>query len=194
MKLSLKQMILASLFGVISGILMLFKFPIPITPTFMKIDFSDSALIIGGFLTGPIYSLLMIFIKWLIKIIISGTTSAYVGELSGIILNLSFVLPMSALYKKNKTKANAIMLMVVFSITTSFVAIITNIYMIFPLYGLNDSAIVSSFNKILPIINNMWQVMIFSILPFNIIKHGLNSVIAFILYKKISKGLDLIFK
>ena len=173
---------------------MLFKFPLLIAPTFMKMDFSDSSLIIGGFLTGPVYSMMMIFIKWLVKIIISGTTSAYVGELSGIILNLCFVVPMSALYKKNKTKANAIVLMLIFSIITSFVAIVTNIYMIFPLYGLSDSAIVSSFNKVLPIVNNMWQVMIFSILPFNIIKHTLNSVIAFVLYKKISKSLNLLFK
>ena len=92
MKLNLKNMVLVSILGAISGVLMLFKFPLPIAPTFMKMDFSDSVLIIGGFLTGPVYSLIMIFIKWIVKLIITSTSTAYAGELSGLILNISFIL------------------------------------------------------------------------------------------------------
>ena len=186
MKLNLKNMVLASIMGAISGVLMLFKFPLPIAPTFMKMDFSDSVLIIGGFLTGPVYSLAMIFIKWIVKLIITSTSTAYAGELSGLILNISFILPMSYFYSKNKTKKTAIILMIIFSITTSLIAIFTNIYMIFPLYGLSGNAIVGPFKVLFPFVDSVWQVMLISILPFNLMKIAINSIIALILYKKVS--------
>ena len=186
MKLNLKNMVLVSILGAISGVLMLFKFPLPIAPTFMKMDFSDSVLIIGGFLTGPVYSLAMIFIKWIVKLIITSTSTAYAGELSGLILNISFILPMSYFYSKNKTKKTAIILMIIFSITTSLVAIFTNVYMIFPLYGLSGNAIVGPFKVLFPFVDSVWQVMLISILPFNLMKIAINSIIALILYKKVS--------
>ena len=165
---------------------MLFKFPLPIAPTFMKMDFSDSVLIIGGFLTGPVYSLIMIFIKWIVKLIITSTSTAYAGELSGLILNISFILPMSYFYSKNKTKKTAIILMIIFSITTSLIAIFTNVYMIFPLYGLSGNAIVGPFKVLFPFVDSVWQVMLISILPFNLMKIAINSIIALVLYKKVS--------
>ena len=186
MKLNLKNMVLVSILGAISGVLMLFKFPLPIAPTFMKMDFSDSVLIIGGFLTGPVYSLIMIFIKWIVKLIITSTSTAYAGELSGLILNISFILPMSYFYSKNKTKKTAIILMIIFSITTSLVAIFTNVYMIFPLYGLSGNAIVGPFKVLFPFVDSVWQVMLISILPFNLMKIAINSIIALVLYKKVS--------
>lgn len=186
MKLNLKNMVLVSILGAISGVLMLFKFPLPIAPTFMKMDFSDSVLIIGGFLTGPVYSLIMIFIKWIVKLIITSTSTAYAGELSGLILNISFILPMSYFYSKNKTKKTAIILMIIFSITTSLIAIFTNVYMIFPLYGLSGNAIVSPFKVLFPFVDSVWQVMLISILPFNLMKIAINSIIALVLYKKVS--------
>ena len=186
MKLNLKNMVLVSILGAISGVLMLFKFPLPIAPTFMKMDFSDSVLIIGGFLTGPVYSLIMIFIKWIVKLIITSTSTAYAGELSGLILNISFILPRSYFYSKNKTKKTAIILMIIFSITTSLIAIFTNVYMIFPLYGLSGNAIVGPFKVLFPFVDSVWQVMLISILPFNLMKIAINSIIALILYKKVS--------
>lgn len=186
MKLNLKNMVLVSILGAISGVLMLFKFPLPIAPTFMKMDFSDSVLIIGGFLTGPVYSLIMIFIKWIVKLIITSTSTAYAGELSGLILNISFIFPMSYFYSKNKTKKTAIILMIIFSITTSLIAIFTNIYMIFPLYGLSGNAIIGPFKVLFPFVDSVWQVMLISILPFNLMKIAINSIIALILYKKVS--------
>ena len=186
MKLNLKNMVLVSILGAISGVLMLFKFPLPIAPTFMKMDFSDSVLIIGGFLTGPVYSLAMIFIKWIVKLIITSTSTAYAGELSGLILNISFILPMSYFYSKNKTKKTAIILMIIFSITTSIIAIFTNVYMIFPLYGLSGNAIVGPFKVLFPFVDSVWQVMLISILPFNLMKIAINSIIALVLYKKVS--------
>lgn len=186
MKLNLKNMVLVSILGAISGVLMLFKFPLPIAPTFMKMDFSDSVLIIGGFLTGPVYSLIMIFIKWIVKLIITSTSTAYAGELSGLILNISFILPMSYFYSKNKTKKTAIILMIIFSITTSLIAIFTNVYMIFPLYGLSGNAIVGPFKVLFPFVDSVWQVMLISILPFNLTKIAINSIIALVLYKKVS--------
>lgn len=179
-------MVLVSILGAISGVLMLFKFPLPIAPTFMKMDFSDSVLIIGGFLTGPVYSLIMIFIKWIVKLIITSTSTAYAGELSGLILNISFILPMSYFYSKNKTKKTAIILMIIFSITTSLIAIFTNVYMIFPLYGLSGNAIVGPFKVLFPFVDSVWQVMLISILPFNLMKIAINSIIALVLYKKVS--------
>lgn len=48
--------------GILSGlavVLMLFEFPLPIAPSFYKLDFSELAVLLGGFSMGPMAAVMI---------------------------------------------------------------------------------------------------------------------------------------
>lgn len=128
--------------------------------------------------------------KILLNFLLNGTTTMFVGELSNLILTLAFVLPAAIIYQKNKTKKNAIVGLIVSVLFVSLLAIVSNMYFIFPMYAklfnlkINDivqMAIVTN-----PLVNDMKTMIIFSLLPFNLLKYTTISVLTMISYKKLS--------
>ena len=106
--LSTSNMVKMAIFAAMAGVLMLFKFPIPIAPAYMTIDFGDVATLMSGFFLGPISGVITVFIKNLLNIILNGTTTAYVGEVSNFIVGSTFVYVSSLIYNKDKTKKSAL--------------------------------------------------------------------------------------
>ena len=72
----------------------------------------------------------------------------------------------------------------------SLVATVSNYFVIFPLYAkimkLDLNIFVSMVAKINQLVKNYFSLMIFSVLPFNIVKTFITSFITALLYKKIS--------
>ena len=64
-----------------------------------------------------------------------------------------------------------------------------NAYVMFPLYselyGMPMEAIIGMGTAINPRITNIFTMMLFSILPFNLFKYGVVSVITFLVYKRL---------
>lgn len=60
---STKQLVMIGVLGAVSSILMFFEFPVPLSPTFVKMDFSELPIILGGFMMGPVAGLFIIVIK-----------------------------------------------------------------------------------------------------------------------------------
>ena len=63
-----KKLAIIALFSAIGAILMYIDFPLPIAPSFMKMDLSELPVIIGGFLLGPVECVLIAILKVVIKI------------------------------------------------------------------------------------------------------------------------------
>src|SRR5512138_3091678 len=70
----------------IATVLMLFEFPLWFAPGFYKIDLSDVPILIGSFAIGPLAGLIMEFIKNLLNLMINGTTTGGIGELSNFVI------------------------------------------------------------------------------------------------------------
>lgn len=70
------------------------------------------------------------------------------------------------------------------------VAVLTNVFLIFPaymaLYGMDWAAIVQMCTAVNPWITNVPTMVAFSIVPFNVISFSVTSILAMLLYKKIS--------
>ena len=63
--------------------------PIPLVPSFLKLDFSDLPELIGAFVLGPQYGIIICLLKNLIHLPVS--SSMFVGEFSNFILGAIFV-------------------------------------------------------------------------------------------------------
>ena len=173
----------------ISVLLMFIKVPLPFAPTFMEMDIAELPALIGGFAMGPLAGLI-VCIKLLLNIIINGTKTFYVGELSNLIVSSTFVLTTAFIYKHNKSKKSALLGLVIGSITMSLVATLSNYFVIFPLYAkllkIDLNAFVGMVAKINPLVKSYFTLMLFSILPFNLVKTAVTSIVTSLLYKRIS--------
>lgn len=188
-KISIQTLCFVGLFGALSAILMLFKVPLFFAPAFMKLDFAELPCLIGGFMFGPVAGVAIVLVKLILNLLLNGTDSMYVGEISNLLLSGTFVFCASFLYHRRKTKKWAAISMTVSVILTGLVAVLSNTYFTFPayatVYGMDMESIVGMASAINPLVKDVPTMMIFSVLPFNLVKYGLVAVITFLVYKKL---------
>lgn len=188
--LTTKNLTMIAMFSAISAVLMVFEIQLPFSPSFVKFDFSDLPVMLGGFLIGPFAGGIIVFMKILLHFLLNGTTSFFVGDLSNLLLTLSFVLPASFIYQQKKTKKTAIQGLLVSIICTSLLAIIFNLFLIFPLYlkvlNLKMVNLINMIHVVNPLVKDVFTMIVFSLLPFNLFKYSIVSMITMLSYKKLS--------
>lgn len=179
--------------GALSFVLMLFNFPLPFAPSFLKFDIAEMPALFAGFFMGPLSGLEVVIVKLVLKIAIQGTDTAFVGELMNLVGSATFVMLASVIYQKKRTRTGAIISLIVSSVTVSIVFIFLNAYVAFPmysrLYGMPMKAIIGMGSAVNPHITNMTTLMLYSVFPFNLIKHAFTDVITFLLYKRVGNVL-----
>lgn len=178
-----------AILSAIAYILILFDIPLVIFPSFYKIDLSEVAVLIGGFSLGPWAAVAIEGIKILIKSM-TGTNTAYVGELANFIIGCALCVPASIIYYKEKTKKNALKGLVVGGIIMTIVGFIMNYYVLLPAYSyfykLDMNILIGMGTAIIPIIKDRFTFVLFATTPFNIIKSIIVGIVTFVLYKHIS--------
>ena len=188
--LTTKNLTMIAMFSAISAVLMVFEIQLPFSPSFVKFDFSDLPVMLGGFLIGPFAGGIIAFMKILLHFLLNGTTSFFVGDLSNLLLTLSFVLPASFIYQQKMTKKTTIQGLLVSIICTSLLAIIFNLFLIFPLYlkvlNLKMVDLINMIHVVNPLVKDVFTMIVFSLLPFNLFKYSIVSMITMLSYKKLS--------
>ena len=100
----------AAMLSAVAFILMFIEFPIPmLIPSFVKMDFSDLPALLGAFALGPVYGVVISFMKNLLHIVIKGTSTACVGELCNFMLGAVFSAVAGFIYKRHKSRKTAIL-------------------------------------------------------------------------------------
>lgn len=186
----LNTLIKISLLSAIAFILMFFEFPLPIFPNFLQIDLSDLPALIGGFALGPMAGVLIELFKNVLHIIFKGTSTALIGELANFLVGSVFVITSASIYAKNKTRKNAIISLIIGSIVMSIAAGILNYCLFLPLYdkvlGFKIAAVVGMGSKLNPRIINLFTLVLWSIVPFNLLKGIIVSAVSLAVYKAVS--------
>ena len=186
-----RKLVEIGMLGAIATVLMLFEFPIPfIAPPFYELDFSEVPVLVGAFALGPMAGATIELVKILINLLINGTATAFVGEIGNYLLGCSFIIPAALIYKKRKTKKNALIAMVIGTIVMTVFGCFLNAYVLLPTYatafGMPIDAIVGMGSAINANINDVMTFVIIAVAPFNIIKAIVVSVITLLIYKHIS--------
>ena len=88
---------------------MMFRFPIPFMPPFLSFDLAAIPELIGAFALGPVAGVLIVFIRVMVQMVISGSNSMFTGELQSFLLGVALVLPASLLYRHKKTRKEALL-------------------------------------------------------------------------------------
>lgn len=185
-----RKIVVIAMLSALAAVLMLFEIPLPfIAPPFYKIDFSEVPVLIGAFSLGPIAGVVIEAIKILLNLILNGTITGGVGEIANFVIGCAYILPASLIYKRKKTKGNAILAMVIATITMTVLSVFINAYVMIPIYSqfLPLEQIIKMGKSIVPLITNMFTFCVFCVAPFNLIKGICISVITTLIYKPLSR-------
>jgi len=190
-KITTKKIAIIGIFGALSAVLLIFNFPVFFAPTFYKIDFADVPALIGGFALGPLTAISIEGIKILLNIIMEGgSQTAFIGELSNLLMSVSFVGIAVYIYKKEHTKKGALRALIIGTIALAIIGTIINYFLIIPAYtkfmNIPLDTIIEMGAKIIPIIDSKLKLVLLCTLPFNLVKGLLQSIVTFVLYKRIS--------
>lgn len=189
--LSTRKIVVTGMFAAISTVLMLFEFTVPFAPPgIYKLDLSELPALIGGFAFGPVVGVMIEFLKVLLKTLIKGTSTAFVGELANFFVGCSFVLPATLIYHIKKTKVNAIIACVVGTIIITIVGSSFNAFYLLPvfakMFGMDIEVIIGMGTAVNSHVTNLTQFILFIVAPLNVIKGAVNSVITLLAYKRLS--------
>lgn len=81
--------------------------------------------------------------------------------------------------------------MIIGTLTVSIVSVFSNLYLIIPFYaklfGMTMQDIVAMCTEVNPKVTDGFTMVLFGIVPFNLIKYGFCSVMTFFLFKRLSK-------
>lgn len=180
------------MFAALAGVLMYIEIPLLfIAPEFYKLDLSEIPVLICTFSMGPTAGVICEFLKILIKLLLRGTSTAFVGELANFVVGCSFVLPASIIYNSKRTFKRAVVALAVGGlIMTAFGSLFNALYLIpaySKLYGMPIEALISAAKEVRGGVNSVMTMAIFCVAPFNLIKAILVSVITIPLYKRVKK-------
>lgn len=186
----LRTMVQIAMLAAVSTVLMMFEFPIPfVAPPFIKMDFSELPVLIGTFAMGPLAGVVIELIKNLLHIVTYGTSTGGVGELSNFFIGCAFLLPAGLIYKRRKTRKNAVIGMTAGTLFMVAAGCFSNAFVIFPVYskvmGIPQEAFIQLGTAIHPSIDSMMKFIVLCMVPFNLIKGVVISFITLLLYKRL---------
>ncbi len=176
-KISIKKIVYAAILIAIADILMFFEFSLLPSYSFLKFDFSNLAILVGGYVLGPVYALVILIGKCLLHIPIG--QSGPIGELADFITGLFFVLPTCIIYIKKKNQLWTVIGLIIGIILLIPTAVFANKFILLPVYM---PAIASG--------EAFKAYAVAGILPFNLIKGVILSGVYFCLFN-ILKRIDL---
>lgn len=188
--LSIRNVVQIGMFGALAAILMLFEFPIPfIAPAFYELDLSEIPVLIGTFSMGPAAGVLIELIKILLKLVIKGTSTAYVGDVANFVIGCFFLLPAGIIYKVKRTRKGAVTGMAVGTLVMAAAGGVMNAWVLLPFYsqfyGMPMEALIAAGTEVNSLITNIPTFVLIAVVPFNLIKGIIVSLITYLVYKRV---------
>ena len=188
-KTNVRALAVTAIMSALGIILQVLEFALPsLIPSFIKLDFSELPALITAFAYGPLWGILVCFIKNVIHVFFG--SSMGIGEISNFILGAVFVGVAGLIYKKMKDKKGALIGCLVGSASMAVFSILSNYFVIYPLYvqvlGMPMEAIIGMYSAIVPAADDLLKALIIFNLPFTFIKGLIDSVFCFLIYKRIS--------
>lgn len=187
-----RNLVQVAMLGAAAGVLMNFEFPLPfLAPPFYQMDFSEIPVLVGAFAMGPVAGVLIELIKILLHFVLHGSTTAGVGELANFIFGCAYVVPAGLIYRyhHNKTRTHALVGMAAGTVLTTIMACFINAFVLLPVYGKAFGMPVSVFiemgTAVHSSVNNLLTFAALILVPFNLFKYVIVSLIVFFIYKRV---------
>lgn len=184
-KISVRTITMTALLSAIAYILAFVEFPVPLSPTFARMDLSDFPALIGAFSFGPVAGLLIELVKNALQLFTTSTGG--VGELANFLMGASFVSTAGLICGCHKTKKTAWIAGIAGSIVMGIVAVLSNYFILLPLFEqfMPMEQLIASFAEFIPFIHTKLDVVLYNAFPFNVLKGLVISIVTMLVYKRL---------
>ncbi|GGA76492.1 riboflavin transporter FmnP [Ornithinibacillus halotolerans] len=177
----LTRLIILSLLGAVSLLLFFLNFPLPVLPSYLKIDFSDVPAIMASLIFSPLAGVIVVAIKNGLYLIAGGGEP--VGVLANFIAGTLLVLPIGILYHKYKSVKSIVSGLVTGTIIMAIGLGVFNYFILLPAYGLMMGwGEMTHTVKISTVVG--------AILPFNVIKGIIVSLLFVPIFIKMRRWIE----
>lgn len=183
---NIRFIVMTGVLSAVATVLMMLSFSVPFMPSFIKMDFSELPALIATFSMGPISGVMVCLIKNLINLPM--TTTGGVGELSNFLLGVCLVLPAGLVYRFRKTRRAAFFAALAGSAIMGLASLPLNYFLTYPIYAkiLPIEAIVGMYQAIFPGVDGLFSCLLIFNVPYTFLKGLIDTLLTFVLYKRIS--------
>ena len=168
-----KLTIVAMLTAISAVLIVLIHFPLFPSAPFLQYDPADVVILIGTFAYGPVVGLFITILSSFIQAFLLGGDGIY-GFLMHVTASGILALVAGCIYLAVHTRAGALIALAAGTLSMGLAMMVAN-HFITPYFMGAPTAVVDA--MLLPVI-----------LPFNLLKAGINSVITFLVYKTVSRS------
>ena len=188
-----RRLTIISICSALAAILHLLDFPLPfLAPEFYKLDFSELPVMLCGFYLGPSATVACEGLKILLKLLLKGTSTAFVGDFANFVVGCSLVIPAVTVYHFGRSKRSAMLGLVLGSLCLTVFGSAFNALYLLPKFAemfMPMKAIIAAGAAINGSIDSVWSLVLLSVAPLNLIKGILVSILTILLYKRVARPL-----
>lgn len=167
----IQRMVGVACLGALAFILMLFEFPVIPVASYLKIDFSDIPVLLGGYIYGPFAGVMIAVIKCLLHAMVNGfSVGDLIGVSSDFISSLALLIPFCLVWRHQDWSFKRQMMVAIplSTVVLTVVMSLLNLWVLTPLY-----MAVWHWQSTMPVA----QLVAVGVLPFNLIKGLLVTVV-----------------
>ena len=188
-----------AMLSAVAFVLMFIEFPIPaLIPAFVKLDISDLPELLAAFSLGPVYGVVVAFLKNLLFAVLHGTSSAYVGELFNFLMGSVFPLGLRAqgfycggdYFPLLPGFGWFLLGAVIGTLLMATLSVPLNYFVVYPAYvvcyHLPLETIIGMYQAIRPSVDGLLECLLVFNMPFTFFKGLLDVALCFLIYKPLS--------
>ena len=184
--LSVRTISMTAMLSAVAYLLAFVEFPVPLSPSFARMDLSDLPALIGAFAFGPFSGLLIELVKNALQLMTTSTGG--IGEIANFLMGASYVVTAGVIYKHHKTKKTALLACIAASFVMGSAAALANYFILLPLFEsfMPLDQLITSFAEFLPFIRTKLDVVLFNAFPFNLLKGLVIGGFTMLTYKRLT--------
>lgn len=183
---SLRTVCVTAMLAAVAYLLAFVELPVPLSPSFARMDLSDLPALIGAFAFGPVSGLLIELVKNTLQLLTTSTGG--VGEFANFLMGASYVVTAGVIYRRRRTRKTALATCILASVVMGVAAALANYFILLPLFErfMPLTRLIASFGAFLPFIQTKRDIVLFHAFPFNVLKGLVIGGVAMLIYKRLS--------
>ncbi|GEB35417.1 MULTISPECIES: ECF transporter S component [Brevibacillus] len=185
-----QRIVTIPMLAAVAFILQYLEVPVPLMPSFLKLDFSTLPALIGGLMYGPVAGIIIEVLKNTLHMLFKNTDGLLIGELANVVAGASFILPAVLLQRSGQGKKGFLSGLALGTLLMTIVMAVANAYVLLPayaaLYQMPMAELLAMFNA-----TSVWSLVMVGIVPFNLFKGVVLALVAYPVYAKLGARIAL---
>lgn len=185
-----RKLVVMSMLSAIATVVYYLDFPVPLMPSFIKLDLSNVISLLASFALGPVEGVIVCLIKNLVQLLIKGAgTTMGIGNIFDFVTSAAFCFTAGLIYHRVKTFKGALAACVVGALVFSLISLPLNYFIVYPIYFKafgGEAAILGMYQEINSGVETTLEALCVFNLPFTFIKGALCAAVTMLIYKPLS--------